>query len=584
MIRSLLLGGLTALLCLVIQPVAAHAAPKIFDFQDPKGMNAVSLGIDAPWEPVVGYADGITGSAQFDPKRPEATTGKIIADVSSVKFSHPGYTQTARFFALEEKKFPQVVCELKKIQTIKSESPGVYTGTVAVDFTCHGVTRSLTVPLSVTHLPGVAKQRYPDFDGDLLVVRCNFVIRRGDFGIAKGVPVNEVAEEVAVQVAIVGTEKNRAADALPAVKEPEKAAAVVPAPADIPITVEGKTYSLAERMAFHHVPGVSVAVIKNFKVASVGHYGESAKGRPVGADTRYMAGAMGQMMVAAATLKASENGEIALDAPINSLLRSWKVPASPLIAATRPITVRDLLMHRSGFSYHKYPGYKPGELIPNITDVLKGEKPAQSAPAVVTFAPGTGYSLASENYAVLQQIAEDLSGRPFDDLMRDLVLGPLGMKKSSFTIPSRENIAVGHSESGNALPGGWREYPELGASGLWTTAQDFAGGLAELLRCASGQGGTYMKPEAAKLLVAPIPESKESTQTIAFGKEARQGVPYLYRGGNAEGYYCHLDADPEQGNAVIVFTNGNLSWRLANEIRDNVARSEGFRGYQQPEE
>ncbi|MBC8138978.1 MAG: serine hydrolase [Fibrella sp.] len=579
MTRSLLIGGIAALLCSATLSRVAHSAPKLFDFKDPKEMNAVSLSIDAPWEPVVGYADGISGTARFDPTRPEATTGKIIADVSSVKFSHPGYTQTARFYALEEKKFPQVVCELKKIQTIKTVSPGVYTGTVAIDFTCHGVTKSLTVPISVSHLPGVAKQRYPDFDGDLLVVRCNFVIRRADFGIAKGVPNNEVAEEIGIRVAIVGTEKNRATDTPPANKESEKTVVATPAPSNIPIALLGKTYSLAERMAFHHVPGASVAVIKNFQVAWVGHYGEARQGKPVSEDTRYMAGAMGQILVAAATLKASEKGEIVLDAPINSLLRSWKVPASPLLDPARPITVRDLLMHRSGFNYDKYEGYAPGGLIPSITDVLTGAKPAQTPPATLTAAPGTTFDMAMENYAVLQQIAEDLTKRPFDDVMRDLVLAPLGMKNSSFIVPSRDVAAVGHTEGGEPLSGGWREYPELAASGLWTTPSDFAGGLAELLRDAAGKGGTYLKPETAKLLVVPIPEAKKSPQAIGFGIDTRQGIPYLYRGGNTEGYFCHLDADPEQGNAVIVFTNGNLCWRLTNEIRDSVARSEGFRGY-----
>ncbi|MBC7809257.1 MAG: serine hydrolase [Akkermansiaceae bacterium] len=579
MIRSLLFGGITALLCLASLPTIAYSASKLFDFKDPKEMNAVSLSIDAPWEPVVGYADGISGTARFDPARPGATTGRIVADVSSVKFSHPGYTQTARFYALEEKKFPQVVCELKKIQTIQTVRPGVYTGTVAIDFTCHGVTRAMTVPISVTHLPGVAKQRYPDFDGDLLVVRCNFVIRRADFGIAKGVPNNEVAEEVGVRVAIVGTEKNRAADTPPAKKEPGKAAVTTPATSNIPVTLDGKTYSLAERMAFHKVPGVSVAVIKNFGVAWVGHYGEAAKGKPVGEETRYMAGAMGQVLVAAAALKASESGQIALDAPIDTLLRSWKVPASPLLDPARPITVRDLLMHRSGFTYDKYEGYAPGAVIPNITDVLVGAKPAQTPPAVVAVSPGTTFDMAMENYAVLQQIAEDRTERPFDDLMRDLILAPLGMKNSAFTIPSRDVAAVGHTESGDPLPGGWREYPERAASGLWTTASDFAGGLAELLRGVAGKGGTYLKPETAKLLVAPIPEATKSPQAIGFGIDSREGIPYLYRGGNTEGYFCHLDADPEQGNAVIVFTNGNLCWRLTNEIRDSIARSEGFRGY-----
>ena len=192
-----------------------HSAPKLFDFKDPKQMNAISLTIDAPWEPVVGYADGISGTANFDPAHPEATTGKIIVEVSSVHFTNPGYTQTARFYALHEKQHPQIVCELKKIKKVRIVRPGVYKGMVLVDFTCRGITKTLTVPLEVTHIPGVSKQRFPDYEGDLLIVRCQFKIRRSDFGIAKDVPLPEVANEIEIRVAIVGTEKRPVAAITP---------------------------------------------------------------------------------------------------------------------------------------------------------------------------------------------------------------------------------------------------------------------------------------------------------------------------------------------------------------------------------
>lgn len=568
--KHTLTGGALAAALLCVAPPAT-AAPITFDFHDPKGMNAVSLAIDAPWEPVVGYADGISGTALFDPAHPEATTGIIVADVSSVRFSNAGDTQTARFYALEGKKYPRVECRLRKIKSLKTVRPGVYTGTVLLDLTCHGVTRSLTAPLSVTHLPGAAKGRFPDYPGDLLVVRCRFAIRRADFNIAKDVPGNEIGDQITVGVAIVGTQHKPV---------PAPSAAADFAPRNIPITLSGQTYSLAERMAFHHVPGVSVAVIRDFRLRWVGHYGAASAGEPVTDATRYMAGSMAEPCVAAATLKASEAGRIGLDAPIRSLLTSWEVPASPLINPARPITVRDLLTHRSGFAFQKYEGYVSGTPVPSVTDVLNGAAPARTPPARITFAPGSRYANAMENYTALQQVLVDTLKQQANDALRELLFTPLGMVNSTFALTPKSDTTVGHDERGEVVAGGGRLYPESLASGLWTTPRDFAVCLAELLRFCASRGGTYLKPETAKLLLETIPESgTTSPQTMGFGRAEHGGVTYLYRGGNAEGFFCHLDADATRGNAVIVFANGNLCWRLTNEIRDSVAHTAGFSGF-----
>ncbi len=202
----------TSLLCclfLFALPVSAKASDpptgaKVFDFEDPKGTNAISLSIDAPFEPVVGYASGITGKATFDPKAPEKTTGKIVVDISSVRFSNEGYTGTVRFFALQEKKYPTITCELKRIVSGRVVKEGVYEGKVEADLTCKGITKTQIFDLYVRYYPGTARLRVPDIDGDLLNVRCNFNIRRSDYNIAKGVEAELIGDDVEVRVALVG--------------------------------------------------------------------------------------------------------------------------------------------------------------------------------------------------------------------------------------------------------------------------------------------------------------------------------------------------------------------------------------------
>ncbi|GAB4451858.1 MAG: hypothetical protein OHK0029_01780 [Armatimonadaceae bacterium] len=214
---------------------------------------------------------------------------------------------------------------------------------------------------------------------------------------------------------------------------------------------------------------------------------------------------------------------------------------------------------------------------------MNGESPATTPPAQVSFAPGTRFRFASENYSVIQQIAADMTGEPFDTTLRSLVGEPLGLTRTGAyqTLPPnrRATAATGHDETGAPLPGGWRVYPEVAASGIWTTPREYAVFLTEVLRAMAGKSSKLLNPETAKLLRQSVARDDDSEQTMGFGIYERNDVPFLFRGGNTAGYYCHLDADWEQGNAIIVFANGNLCWRLANEVRDAVGRAEGFRGF-----
>ncbi|MDD5201227.1 MAG: hypothetical protein PHC88_15660, partial [Terrimicrobiaceae bacterium] len=62
----------------------------------------------------------------------------------------------------------------------------------------------ITVPVRVTYLPGRLKDRVPKAEGDLLVIRSEFTIRRSDYGIAPGRFEDKVADEIQITLAIAG--------------------------------------------------------------------------------------------------------------------------------------------------------------------------------------------------------------------------------------------------------------------------------------------------------------------------------------------------------------------------------------------
>ena len=157
------------------------------------------------------------------------------------------------------------------------------------------------------------------------------------------------------------------------------------------ILVKGdRGWSLQERMKHYKVPGVSIAVIKDFKVEWAHAYGvkDSETNEPVTTETLFQAGSISKPVAAMVALKKVEQGKITLDANINDKLTSWKLPDNELTAKHK-VTLANLLSHTGGLTVHGFPGYAPGEAIPTLPQVLDGAPPANTAAVRVDMEPGT---------------------------------------------------------------------------------------------------------------------------------------------------------------------------------------------------
>lgn len=183
-----------------------NPGPMLFDFKDPKSISAVSLTLDSPLEPIVGYAKGIAGTMLFDPAHPEKASGKVTVDVSSVQFANDGYTATAQGYALNGKKWPQLSLALHRVVSGKKVSENRYSGIVIADFTCRGITVPKRLEVTADYFPGRAEERTNgQHKGDLIVIRTHFSVSRKEHGISEGIPDSMVGDSVEVGVAVVGT-------------------------------------------------------------------------------------------------------------------------------------------------------------------------------------------------------------------------------------------------------------------------------------------------------------------------------------------------------------------------------------------
>jgi polyisoprenoid-binding protein YceI len=206
---------------------SAFAAPLTFDFKDPKGVNNITFKLDAPLESISGSTNGITGTVTVDPATMTGITGKIVVTADSLKVPNPMMEEHMKGDKwLDAKKFPEISFELKAISDLDKNDNGA-NGKATGTFTLHGVSKDITVPARVTYLPGRLKDRVPDAEGDLLVIRADFSIKRGDFGIQPKQNEDKVSNQIRISLAIAGAAPKaapvgeKAADEKPA--EPKKA-------------------------------------------------------------------------------------------------------------------------------------------------------------------------------------------------------------------------------------------------------------------------------------------------------------------------------------------------------------------------
>jgi CubicO group peptidase (beta-lactamase class C family) len=332
-------------------------------------------------------------------------------------------------------------------------------------------------------------------------------------------------------------------------------------------------------------PGVSVAVIDNFEVAwakgfGIRKIGERAAVRP---DTPFQAASISKPVFALAVMRLWQDKSIDLDADIRTYLKSWQLPEGDNGGAPR-INLRQLLSHTAGTTVHGFPGYPAGGTRPSIAQILDGAAPANTSSIFVDLIPGMQFRYSGGGTTIAQLAVTDLLGLSFPDLMRELVLTPLGMENSGFEQPPSSSLAdraaVGHPVNGVPIPDGWHVYPEMGAAGLWTTAGDLAHLGAELIRGLRGEltGLGLSRESLAAMLRPQLPDQTIGGEFVGLGWFCKgEGDAFSFgHGGTNHGFLANLRLYPATGQGAAVMINSNQGWPLLEELFHSIQREYGW--------
>jgi CubicO group peptidase (beta-lactamase class C family) len=352
-----------------------------------------------------------------------------------------------------------------------------------------------------------------------------------------------------------------------------------------PVTVVGHAdpaMSITQRMRVHNTPAVSIAVINNGRIEWARAYGTLQAGGSVAADTGtlFQAASISKPVAVLGALLLAQRGQLALDADVNTYLRSWRVPENAFTAREK-VTLRRIVSHNAGLTVHGFPGYAADSTVPTTVQVLNGQRPANTAAVRVDTFPGTLLRYSGGGTTVMQQMVMDVTGRPFPLFMRETVLRPLGMVHSDYDYNVAADrvprIARAHDRQGRPIAGGWHRYPEMAAAGLWTTPSDLARFLLAVHHAARGHTGGVISPQLAREMLTL--QSGENGSGFGLGVELnRMGTAEGWFGhsGSNEGYRANAVIFPGTGQGAVIMTSSDAGNGVMFELMQAVAREYGW--------
>jgi CubicO group peptidase (beta-lactamase class C family) len=332
-----------------------------------------------------------------------------------------------------------------------------------------------------------------------------------------------------------------------------------------------ETFNIIDRMKVHNVPGASIAIIKDGKIAWAKGYGiaNTENGKGVDINTLFQAGSISKPIAALAALKLVDEGTLDLDEDVSSYLKTWKLPGSKF-TETDKVTLRRLLTHTAGMTVHGFPGYAETDSFPSINTVLDGKG---NTPAIfLDTIPGSIWRYSGGGYTVMEKIVEDVSGLPLEEYMATNILPALKMNNSTYSQPlpenSQTNVSAAYHSDGKIVPGLWHNYPEQAAAGLWTTPTDLANYFIEIHNIYTNKDeGVLSKEMVTKMLTKDKndwglgPSLRWANDSLIFG-----------HGGKNEGFTNDMFAFAKSGNGVIIMTSADNGGRLIGEILRSVSK------------
>ena len=323
------------------------------------------------------------------------------------------------------------------------------------------------------------------------------------------------------------------------------------------------------------LPGMAVTIYNDGKAAyqKLFGYKNAETKTPLQANTNIYGASLSKVVFAVLVMKLVEEKVISLDIPLQDYLpkpvyeygkgSSWNQDFTSLKEDSlyKKITARHCLSHSSGLPNWRW--FEPDQKLH------------------IHFEPGSQYSYSGEGLCYLQFVIEKVTGKLLNELMREKLFGPLGMKNSSYTWePEFEsNYCVGHDTSGKVYQKDKDNAPRS-ASTLETTPADYSLFTAAVLQgkiLTSATYDTFFRKQLrihsrVQMRTDAWKDSTDENEAIQLGYALGWGrleTPYgfgVFKEGHGDGFQHYSIIFPGKKLGIVILTNSDNGESIFKEL------------------
>jgi len=314
------------------------------------------------------------------------------------------------------------------------------------------------------------------------------------------------------------------------------------------------------------VPGLAIAIVKNDKVLLAKGYGVRKLGEvaPVDEKTLFAIGSSSKAFTAASIAMLIDDGKLKWDDPATKNLSGFQL-FDPY--ATRELTVRDLLCHRSGLERGDLLWYGGSYDRDEILRRVRYLKP--------TWSLRSRFGYQNIMYLAAGLTVAAASGKPWDDFIRERIFTPLGMTSSNTSISALKgngDVATPHAKlEGKVQPISWRNIDNIGPAGSinsnvtdmaqWVRLQLGEGKFGDKQLISSGGIKEMHTPQTIIRLEGPTEKLNPETHFMNYGLgwflQDYRGRKIVQHGGNIDGMSALVAMMPEEKLGLVILTNMN---------------------------
>jgi len=301
-------------------------------------------------------------------------------------------------------------------------------------------------------------------------------------------------------------------------------------------------------MEKQHIPGLSLAVVKNGAIATSRAYGMANLELNVAArpETVFKIGSVSKQFIAAGIMLLVQDGKLSIDDKISKYLDGT-------LDTWRDITIRHLLTHTSGI-VREAPGFDPMK-VQSDADVIK-----TAYPLPLRFKPGEKWEYCNVGYFSLAEIIHKVTQKPWGEFLRERVFAPLGMSSTRTTtvadlVPNRAGGYV------------WRD-GQIRNAEEWLALRPSGAFLSTALDLAKWDAALYtdkiLTRSSRDQIWSPLVNTSakpgdDKAPHYGFGwfVDTVQGHRDVYHGGSLPGFRAEIDRFLDDKLTIIVLTNGD---------------------------